>query len=378
MQASKPKSVGSIDKKRARDRRAQQKLRADRLNHTHSLEANIVLLEQQCKAYEKEIQELQTENEALQSAQQRIREVVCTSELDNNETLANCDGRPPKSAKVRSAIPHVCLHHTAQYPTVSGHPSGFFGYPQNESAPPIGSKVQSSNGTPLSPAKFTGLNPVCDLDLSLWSRLPLNFAQEPHISENLYSCFNRPDLVQASPDEPSPVELLYGSSQNFLADRIHKATRFWPICDPEHLASGLLTYNMIKWLTRPSQESFGRLLGFQRPINDQLQRPHPRCIDFVMWPVLRANLVKTFHKYDLKLVFAAFTCSLRIRWPWGKSFLEPDVTNSLRVHKEFYDTFTKIEGWGLSDEFQTQYPELLVGMDIGTLNYSIFDPMPAS
>lgn len=84
MQASKPKSVGSIDKKRARDRRTQQKLRADRLNHTHSLEANIVLLEQQCKAYEKEIQELRTENEALQSAQQRIREVVCTSELDNN------------------------------------------------------------------------------------------------------------------------------------------------------------------------------------------------------------------------------------------------------------------------------------------------------
>ncbi|KAE8410250.1 hypothetical protein BDV36DRAFT_278447 [Aspergillus pseudocaelatus] len=95
-----------------------------------------------------------------------------------------------------------------------------------------------------------------------------------------------------------------------------------------------------------------------------------------MWPVLRANLVKTFHLYDLKMVFAAFTCSLRIRWPWGKSFLEPDTTNSLRVHKEFYDTFTRIEGWGLSDEFRTQYPELMVGMDIETL--SIIPSLAAS
>ncbi|KAB8215265.1 hypothetical protein BDV33DRAFT_195355 [Aspergillus novoparasiticus] len=308
---------------------------------------------QHCKAYEKEIQELRAENEALQSAQQRIRQIVCASNLDKNETLAKCDGRQPKSAEVRSAISHACLHHTAQYPAVSGYQSGSVGYSQNESPPPIGSSFQSSSGTPLSPAKFTGLNPVRDLNLSLWSRLPLNFAQELYISESLYSCFDRLDLVQASPDEPSPVELLYGSSQKLLADRIHKATRFWPICDPERLSSGLLTYNMIKWLTRPSQEPFGRLLEFQRPINDQLQRPHPRCIDFVMWPVLRANLVKAFHKYDLKMVFAAFICSLRIRWPWGKSFLQPDMTNSWQVHKEFYDTFTRIEGWGLSDESQT-------------------------
>ncbi|KAE8358509.1 hypothetical protein BDV27DRAFT_169349 [Aspergillus caelatus] len=369
MTASKPKSVGSIDKKRARDRRAQQKLRAERLNRTHSLE-------QQCKVYEKEIQELRAENEALRSAQQRIREIVCTSELNNHETLANRDGREPKSVEVCPAISHACLHHAAHYPTVSGHPSGFFRYPLNDSVPPIETIVQSSNGTSLSPAKFTGLNVARDLDLSLWSRLPLHLAQEPYNPESLYSCFNRPDLVQASPDEPSPVEILYGSSQNFLADRIHKAIRFWPICDPERLASGLLTYNMVKWLTRPSQGSFARLLEFQRPVNDQLQSPHPRCIDFVMWPALRANLVKTFHLYDLKMVFAAFTCSLRIRWPWGKSFLEPDTANSLQVHKEFYDTFTRIEGWGLSDEFRTQYPELMVGIDIETL--SIIPSLAAS
>lgn len=52
MQASKPKFVGSIDK-----------LRVDRLNRSYSLE-------QQCKVYEKEIQELRTENEALPSADQ--------------------------------------------------------------------------------------------------------------------------------------------------------------------------------------------------------------------------------------------------------------------------------------------------------------------
>ncbi|KAL3456191.1 hypothetical protein BJX64DRAFT_294299 [Aspergillus heterothallicus] len=94
----------------------------------------------------------------------------------------------------------------------------------------------------------------------------------------------QPTSAFPSAHDPSSLELLYGSSKNFLASRIHEATRFWPTCDAQRLAGGLLTYNFVKWLTRHSLENSAFLRPIQWPVQGQLQRLHPSGIDFIVWP----------------------------------------------------------------------------------------------
>lgn len=176
-------------------------------------------------------------------------------------------------------------------------------------------------------------------------------------------------LVMDSPDVPSPLALLYGSCKNPLANKLHQRMRALRSCDNERLAGGWLAYLTIKWALDPSQSRFERLPDFMRPVTEQLCYPHHSDHDYVLWPQLRANLILKQGQYDPEKVHGLFACCLKVRWPWGKNILEPKADGELGITMDFYQTFTSLNGWGVTSDFTNKYPELLEGMDINSVCY---------
>lgn len=178
-------------------------------------------------------------------------------------------------------------------------------------------------------------------------------------------------MVQESPEFPTPLELLYGSQGNKLANFIHDNSRLWGCHDPERLACGWLNYALAKWITEPSECRFKRMPEFLRPVAEQLRHAHPACIDLVVFPQLRVNLVTKQHLYNLNEVLGMLSCCIKVRWPWGKCILTPGDDANLYISPEFYDTFMQLDGWGLTPEFISKHPELLDKIDIESVCYQV-------
>ncbi|RTE84365.1 hypothetical protein BHE90_000976 [Fusarium euwallaceae] len=146
----------------------------------------------------------------------------------------------------------------------------------------------------------------------------------------------RADLVKASPDVVSPLDLLFGSKHNSFATSIQRTLRQFHCRDPERLAIG--------WLL------FMRLLEYMRPVVEQLQVPHPSYLDMILWKRLRVNLLRTHQTLDLDKVLGLLSCCLKVRWPWGEDILEPGNDGELHIRPQFFEVFTQVEGWGLTSD----------------------------
>lgn len=204
-----------------------------------------------------------------------------------------------------------------------------------------------------------------------WSLTPINeYGMNPAFMPATCPWFSRPDLVAVCPPVPAPLDLLYGTRRNFLADEVSRGMRRQSLRDPECLASGWLTYVYSKWRVSPTPAAFQRLPHFLRPLMAQLQRGHPDLIDLIVWPQLRINMIKYWTKYDYCELIDYLSCCSKIRWPWGRDILERDAADNLRIRQDFFDVFSKESGWGLTTEFIDKYPELLEGMDVEAIRFS--------
>lgn len=177
--------------------------------------------------------------------------------------------------------------------------------------------------------------------------------------------------VAEAPDTPNALELLYGSRQNRLADAIHHRLGLRACREPERLAYGWLLYLLAKWISEPTEARYIQLPSFLKPIREQIQYEHPGCLDGLIWPRLRANLILRQDCYDMEELAGFLACCMKVRWPWGKNFLEPKDDGAFVVRKDFHDTFTSVEGWGLTSEFMRAYPELMEGIDLGKIHYQV-------
>ncbi|XP_014551084.1 hypothetical protein COCVIDRAFT_71085, partial [Bipolaris victoriae FI3] len=179
-----------------------------------------------------------------------------------------------------------------------------------------------------------------------------------------------PDNILKSPSIPNPIDILFGSKTNYLANKIHRAVRRGRVAEPERLAYGWLLYLYSKWRINPTKESYDLVPEFLKPIPEQITINHPPIFDMILWPVIRCNLLhkigdredRTF--VGLEEIFDTFSCCAKIRWPWGKEIIEPSGQDGIfQVRTEFLDTFTKLEGWGLTSHFISTYGDLLDGFD---------------
>jgi len=234
-----------------------------------------------------------------------------------------------------------------------------------------GFNITATNSPAPWPVNLPPQSPGAASSTSPWSNTPAHSASDVVVTESFKNWLRRPDLVHASPDHPQPLELLYGSKTNFLADTIHHSLRSWPCRDPERLATGWLMYYQIKWMLRPIPENYARLQEFQIPVTEQLEHSHPYFIDFIHWPILRTNVIRHGARESAQDMLGLFLCCVKLRWPWGQNFLEPELDGTLKMRKDFVDTFTSLDGWAVTDDFFLRFPALGEGVDLEKIRYQI-------
>lgn len=336
-------ALDSLSKKRARDRRAQHNLRKKREAHINTLYQRITDLETEVQSLREGLYGLRRENELLKSRQSsisphlsdwgdpllsQVASFPCDTSTSNT---VDADPRMVPTLETSSSQSSVHVHSTES----------------TQTRPQIMQDLTSSPRWKIMPVHVDG-DIMTDLTC-LW--------------------VNKPEIVCGSPEFPRPIDLLYGSKTNYLAHVVSSATRRWPFRDPERLAAGWLTYRLLRWISQPSERRFALLQGFQAPVSEQLCSPHPYYVDFVMWPGLRANMVKYQHIYDPHDVVGMLTCCIKVRWPWNEPILEPGDDGELVLRPDFRDMFTNISGWGLTKEFFERFPLLCQDLGDASIRY---------
>jgi hypothetical protein len=397
------RSASSLEKKRERDRVAQQKKRAKRDQETQALRNRLTVVEEELKGFRHFCEKLERENQLLRSRQAGVMQVVASwsgssqepTEQALSELSLRSRAKSPRELSDQGSSPaggaglstadqrsHWALDRSSSDNTPislvehdatmdSGSSSGFTAHPmqqQMSSSTTVGSSTPSSHDNAAAAAVLDPTRPP-------WSLPPLHADADVFPEGQAAQWLLYPDLVRASPETPKPIEILYGSRHNFLANAISDCSRLWPVSEPERLAWGLVLYDLAKWTKSPSEESYARVASFLRPVTEQLLHPHSYFIDLIPWPRLRANLIKYQHLYDHAEVSSLIACCAKVRWPWRKAVLYPnDTSGELELVSEFYETFTRLDGWGLSKEFfpfVQKYPGLLDGIDIDDITYRV-------
>lgn len=354
-----PQSLSSYDKKRLRDRRAQQ-------NRRDKQESYIRDLEERVEFYKRHHHVPDTGTEAeTGTVQQQLLASIGSLREENarlRSRLQQVDGLV-KGWKMEDDITAAVSVQEENITAVSTR--------QDIGANLVGIVQPVPAPTPA-PAPAPAPAPVPPLSTSIaapaWSLLPLSGATGGPL--HIPTWLERPDLAASCPPQPSsPLDLLHGTRRNYLADQIHRAIRRRALRDSECLALGWLVYLYTKWLITPTPETFARLAPFHRPVALQLQRVHPTTLDMLIWPQMRTTLVRLWERYDFAELMGFFSCCVKVRWPWGVDVLERDEDDNLRVKAEFMDTFFQESGWGLTSEFIEKYPEILEGMNVEAVRF---------
>ncbi|KAJ5145483.1 uncharacterized protein N7515_000047 [Penicillium bovifimosum] len=335
--------MSSAEKKRLRDRRSQQTLRDKKQRHAAELEEKVAHCEQHhsdqgVQRLLQVIQGLREQNETLRCRQNSLKSLVSSWETEQEELPVAADSNHDWSSLYKEMSNREAQFSLQTDPNISilhgrqGIPS-LLNDPLSAAATPP--QIHSPSLEPVSSAS--------------WSQIPSHSDDLATGTEISCPWFAYLDQITPCPDSPSsPLDMLYGTKTNPLADMIHSALQRRPIRDPERLGFGWVIYHYSRWILRPTPETFARLPEFLRPVQGQMTIRHPMILDIVPWPRMRLNLIRRWHLYadERDDLFGMFACCVRIRWPWGERILERDERNELCIKKEFYDTFMRLGGWG--------------------------------
>jgi hypothetical protein len=358
-------SALSLQNKRARDRRAQQTLRNKKNGQISQLQSQLIASKDLTANYEGQIQKLQE---------------ICESLRQTNEMLIakqNCVSLSIHSWQSLLAPPHISSNCTVDLTRHSQHSQRKALSPESRASPST-STLTSLHDLPV-PGDTRGVLTTANslplvtaspsLEPPLWILTPrLMMSKDPDLNA---PWVGNPQLARSCPELPRPLELLYGSKQNPLVNLIHNRARNRSVLDPERLAYGWLTYLYVKWISDSTEARYKRLPDFMKPVPEQLKYPHISTLGGLVWPKLRANLMPRQHLYDLTRLVGLMACCVKVRWPWGQNILCPTNTAEYTIRQEFYDTFMSLEGWGMTNEFLREYPELLEGQDYESVHYEV-------
>lgn len=94
----------------------------------------------------------------------------------------------------------------------------------------------------------------------------------------------------------------------------------------------------------------------------QLMVEHHWCIDLVLWPEMRENMIRNQSKMDIDAAIGLFLCSLRVRKSFNANIIVRRYDGDLELESEFYKQCTDTTNWGLLEPFWTTYPFLVQGL----------------
>ncbi|PKX89791.1 bZIP transcription factor [Aspergillus novofumigatus IBT 16806] len=405
-------SLSSSEKKRLRDRRAQENLRKKRENRIKYLEERVEfcethhgtsLMQQLLTA----VDSLRRENELLRARQDRLRNMIVSWDADEIGVVSSVTSQQPR--RLENAGLDISPRTACQCDQAEKGLAATPNLVANVEIPDLIAQNEIFTRTTGLTLEYAGtgpglghLNSVQDVaaagpsilpsiqlpelphssaiqalpsTVPAWCLVPMNeYGHDPSLVPATSPWLTRPDLVIACPPVPAPLDLLHGTRRNYLANEIHRAIRRRAIRDAECVALGWLTYVYSKWRVSPNPATFARLAPFQQPLMTQIQQGHPIALDFINLPQLRVNIIRNWTKYDYTELTGYLCCCTKVRWPWGKDVLERDADDNLQIRQEFFEVFTRESGWGLTSEFIDKYPELMEGLDVEALRFRMIPP----
>jgi hypothetical protein len=293
-------TLTSAERKRLRDRRAQRTLRERRDRLLHTLEVQAANCEKnhdplRIQALSDQVDKLQEEIKEFHAWKQQLEETrPAPAPSSTPESLSvelplqstSCDSpssvHNPATPLTPASVPHqptTCISQLV------------LNKPDRAASDKALDLLPALCGDNTSPLGLTGLSPLPDR-VPAYILIPSDGGLQSDLTLTTCPWFARPDLVAASPPTPSPLHLVYGSRTNYLANPIHESLQQHNLRDPETLGMGWLVYVYSKWRASPNPETFTRLPVFMRPTLPQLQQFHPSCVDQVVFPRMRLNLLK--------------------------------------------------------------------------------------
>ncbi|CAK7217078.1 hypothetical protein SCUCBS95973_003029 [Sporothrix curviconia] len=210
-------------------------------------------------------------------------------------------------------------------------------------------------------------------DIPVWARIPVRNYGPNDVGRPAWDANIR--IIFDSPETPSPLDLMFGSKHNPLADSLQRSCKRYYKGHVVRLAVGWQVYQYIKWRTQPTATRYALLPHYLKPIHEQIWLPHPGSLDLIVWEPLRRKMLRDYEKYDIALFIRQYTRCLQLRWDADDTdVLETDSVSGAHVlQPAFVDRMMSASGWGLKPEFQTYYPELFDDNEWQTV---VYDPKP--
>ncbi|OGM48937.1 hypothetical protein ABOM_003139 [Aspergillus bombycis] len=393
-------SATSSERKRLRDRRAQQNLREKRENRMRALEDRVAYCE---KNHGNElirdcmltVESVRRENELLHARQEHLRRLFQDWEVQGigatgvHRTLS-------ATSMTTNSFPEPWTLTTS---TCS---------PRSEIAL-VDPAMQNLSGWSVNSIDSAGLGSTTDgltapsMTASMWPvgsetrsppspiiQIPMMPSMHPTSGSDTYAVITRKDYTQMAastgswsgwsalsdtvaklPLLPSPFELLHGSRRNWLADQINRLLRRLSLREPDRLALSWTMYSFVRWRGTPTPATFANMPTFLQPVAGQIrEQQHPELI-FFLWPQLRVNYLESRPRIDIIELYRYAISACRVRWPSSQSIWDWDDNENMFVKPEFFQTFLDRSGWGLTSVFIDKYPQLMKGINVEELRYDI-------
>ncbi|KAE8166060.1 hypothetical protein BDV40DRAFT_256739 [Aspergillus tamarii] len=389
-------SATSSERKRLRDRRAQQNLREKRENRMRALEERVAYCEknhgneliQSCMLT---VDSVRRENELLLARQEHLRRLFQSWDVQGNgatgarltlsSTYMASNPLPVPTTPICSPGDETVLVgreiHTLPGWSVNGIDSAQLGSatdgltaPSMTSTWPVGSDSPASPSPMIEAFLMPDMHPTPGPDTC-----PLITSKE----YNLMTAHSRrwsgwlalSDTIANLPLLASPLELLHGSRRNWLADQVNRLLRRLSIREPDRFALSWIMYVFVRWRANPNPLAFANMPSFLQPVAWQVRHDqHPEMI-FFLWPQLRVNVLEHWDTIDILELYRYAISACRVRWPSSQSIWDWDDDDNMFVKPEFFQTFMDRSGWGFTSIFLDKYPQLMKGLDVEHIRYDI-------
>ncbi|KAE8356863.1 hypothetical protein BDV28DRAFT_41766 [Aspergillus coremiiformis] len=371
-------STTSSERKRLRDRRAQQNLRDKRENRIKALEERVAYCDKNhgdelirnCMIT---VDYVRRENEILLARQEHLRRLFYGWEKEGYGTtgLPHLTRPPTTQSFPASMVASYGLGSDAMDATLTNAEAQVISSwpvpPMDPGSAHLATPDLSSSPTRLSdnPSLIADL-PALPCLLPARSRLPV----PPQILLNNWTRWiTLANNVINTPPLPSPLDLLHGSRRNWLADQVNRLLRIYTLREPDRLAYSWILYGFIKWRINPTPLARSYLPTFLQPLAEQVRQGQKNQIMFFVWPQIKLNLLEHWDTIDKVELYKDAASSCKVRWPSSNSIWDWDRDDNILIKPEFFQTFMNPHGWGLASGFIDKYPQLMKGLDVEAVRF---------
>ncbi|CAK7197631.1 hypothetical protein SEUCBS139899_000279 [Sporothrix eucalyptigena] len=338
--------IRPLDKKRARDRRAQQALRDRTRSTIHNLSEQVTTLTRVVERQSQELSRLRAKLDGVSSENAVLRKRVAAAAA--NGLLTDISGSPVdgSEASASATSPHSVMSRlrppTWKMTPLNSPPTCiadqlFLGFVTAQR------QIVSSQASHTSPS-------VTSPTASTTSTTTTSASQPPDIAPLI-------DRNRRGTDEVSKV----------ASDVVRTYAEIETL--PKQIAVHFLMTHLLKWLVLLDEPSWNSVPVWLRPTLAQLTIEHPAWIDRIPWPAARDYLV-AHPEISLDQFAIKYGTSLSIRWPYDPSMVvivtpglesehgEDNNINDYLVNPIFEHHIANLANWDVGGAFRAAFPEM--------------------